>query len=400
MRILSAASILATVPFMVEIMVANRLTDTKIKAIKEPGVYADGAGLYLRMHAAGSKSWFFIYTRAGKRREIGLGGFAGTAPVSLAIARRKADDLRALLAEGRDPHAEKTVRKSGDRTFRKIAERFIADRDDWQAHTRKEWERHLFEHAVSLGDRPIGDIDTDMIEAALRPIWEKKPATGQRVRGKLEAVLDYATAKRMRTGDNPARWSGHLEHILAKASRVTGSNHAALSHENVPSFLAVLGERALERLIKFIVLTAVRSGEARLADWSEFDLPAKTWTIPKERTKTGKELVVPLTDEALAALPEAGEEFVFVEDGEPFSIMAMPNWIAKNKPGVTVHGFRSAFRDYAGDCTDFPREIAEMALGHKVGNAVEQAYRRGDALQKRRELMQAWAEYCLPSPKS
>ncbi len=379
---------------MVEIMVANRLTDTKIKAIKDPGVYADGAGLYLRMHAAGSKSWFFIYTRAGKRREIGLGGFAGIAPVSLAIARRKADELRAMLADGRDPHAEKSVRKDGDRTFRKIAEKFIADRDDWQAHTRKEWERHLYEHAASLGGRSIGDIDTDLIETALRPLWEKKPATGQRVRGKIEAVLDFATAKRLRTGDNPARWSGHLEHILVKASRVTGSNHAALSYKNVPAFVAGLGDGALERLIKFVVLTAVRSGEARLADWSEFDLAQKLWTIPPDRTKTGKELVVPLTDEAVAALPEAGEGHVFVENGEAFSIMAMPNWVGKNQPGITMHGFRSAFRDFAGDCTDQPREIAEMALGHKVGNAVEQAYRRGDALEKRRQLMQVWSQHC------
>ena len=379
---------------MVENMVSNRLTDTKVRSLKAPGVYADGGGLYLRVHGSGSKSWFFIYTRDKKRRELGLGGLAGTAPVSLATARRKAEELRAALGEGRDPHAEKVLRKSGERTFRKIAEQFIADRDDWQAHTRKEWERHLFEHASAIGERPVADINTEMVEEFLRPLWDKKPATGQRVRGKVEAVLDYATAKRMRAGDNPARWAGHLEHILVKAARVTGANHAALSYKNVPTFVAGLGEGALERLIRFVVLTAVRSGEARLAEWSEFDLAERNWTVPKERTKTGRELVIPLTDEALAALPEAGDGFVFTEDGAPFSIMAMPNWVIKNKSGITMHGFRSAFRDFAGDCTDHPREIAEMALGHKVGNAVEQAYRRGDALEKRRQLMQAWAKHC------
>ena len=378
-------------------MVTNRLTDTRIRSLKKPGVYADGAGLYLRLHASGSKSWFFIYTRASKRHELGLGGLAGTAPVSLALARRKAEELRAALAEGRDPYAEIAVKKSGERTFRKVAERFISDRDDWKEHTRKEWERHLFEHASGLGERFIGDVDTDSIEAALKPLWEKKPATGQRVRAKIEAVLDYATAKRLRAGDNPARWQGHLEHILTDAARVTGENHAALSYKEVPAFVASLSEVTLERMIKFVVLTAVRSGEARLADWAEFDLEAKTWAIPKERTKTGKELVVPLADEAIAVLPAPGEGVVFTVEGEQFSQMAMPNWVAKNKPGITIHGFRSAFRDYAGDCTDAPREIAEMALGHKVGNAVEQAYRRGDALEKRRQLMQQWASYCTAS---
>lgn len=375
-------------------MVNNRLTDIKVKAIKKPGVYGDGSGLYLRMHATGSKSWFFIYTRDGKRREIGLGGFSGTAPVSLALARRKADELRAMLADGRDPHAEKVAAKTkSEKTFRKVAEQFISDRDDWKAHTRKEWERHLFEHAVPLSDKQIDAVTTDLIEETLKPIWEKRAATGQRVRGKIESVLDYATVKKMRTGDNPARWSGHLEHILTKASRVTGANHKAMRYEDVPTFLSSLGDSAVERLIRFVLLTAVRSGEARLAEWGEIDLSGKIWTIPKERTKTGRELIVPLTDQAIAVLPQRDEGVVFTQDGQALPIMAMPNWISKNHAGITMHGFRSAFRDFAGDKTDFPREIAEMALGHKVGNSVELAYRRGDALEKRRQLMEAWATY-------
>ena len=379
---------------MVGIMVSNRLTDSKIKGIKKPGIHADGNGLYLRLHASGSKSWFFIYTRNGQRRELGLGGFGGTAPVSLALARRKAEELRGKLAEGHDPHADKAMRASGVRTFRKVAEQFIADRDDWKPHTLKEWQRHLFEHAAALADKQIDSVTTDLLEQTLRPIWEKRPATGQRVRGKIESVLDYASAKKLRTGDNPARWAGHLEHLLVKAGRVTGANHSAMPHADVPEFVKSFGKDTVSRLMRFIILTAVRSGEARLAEWNEFDLAAKIWTIPPERTKTGRELIVPLSDEAVAALPKQGEGMVFIEDGEALSIMAMPNWIGRNKPGITMHGFRSAFRDWAGDATDFPREIAEMALGHKIGNAVEQAYRRGDALDKRRQLMAAWAKHC------
>ncbi|SCB41731.1 tyrosine-type recombinase/integrase [Rhizobium multihospitium] len=391
---LSTLSILATVHFMVEAMVSNRLTDIKIKAIKKPGIYADGDGLYLRMHAAGSKSWFFIYSRDGKRRELGLGGFGGTAPVSLALARRKADELRVMLANGIDPHAEKVAARSvSEKTFRKVAEQFIADRDDWKEHTRKEWERHLFEHAAILANTQIDAVTTDLVEATLKPLWEKRVTTGQRVRGKIESVLDYATVKKMRTGDNPARWSGHLEHLLTKAGRVTGANHKAMRYEDVPAFFSSLGDSSVEQLIRFILLTAVRSGEARLAEWDEIDLGAKIWTIPKERTKTGRELIVPLTDQAIASLPEQGKGLVFTQDDQALPIMAMPNWIRKNKPDITMHGFRSAFRDFAGDKTEFPREIAEMALGHKVGNAVEQAYRRSDALEKRRQLMETWAKY-------
>ncbi len=386
---------------MVRRMVSNKLTDSKIRAIKKPGMYSDGDGLYLRMHSGGSKSWFFVYTRDGKRRELGLGGLAGIAPVSLALARRKAEELRTKLAHGQDPHAEKVAAKiATGRTFLKIAELFIADRSDWTPHTRKEWERHLFEHAATLANKQIDTLTTDLIEEALKPIWEKRPATGQRVRGKIESVLDYATAKGMRTGDNPARWSGNLEHILARAGRVTGANHKAMSYSSVPSFLKALGPGAIERLIRFVILTAVRSGEARLANWCEFDLGNKIWTIPGERTKTGRELIVPLSEAAIAALPSPGEGYVFCESGNPFHIMDMPNWIRNNQPGITMHGFRSAFRDFAGDETDFPREIAEMALGHKVGNAVEQAYRRGDALAKRRLLMEAWANFISPDSNS
>jgi integrase len=394
----STAAIKATANFMVSAMVKHKLTDVKVRGLKRPGMYSDGAGLYIRLHATGSKSWFFVYTRGGVRRELGLGGLEGTAPVGLAWARKKADELREILAEGRDPYAERTVRKARALTFRDVAERYMTDKGDWKAHTEKEWKRHLFEHAAAIGKVRVDAVNTELVEAVLRPLWREKPATGQRVRGKIEAVLDYAGAKRLRTGENPARWVGNLEHILTEASRVTGANHAAMPYADVPAFVSSLNDDMVPRCIKFVILTAVRSGEARLADWSEFDLDEKLWTIPAERTKTKKELIVPLTDAAIAALPEKGEGWVFRgrKPKTPLALMSMPSWITTNKPGVTMHGFRSAFRDWVGDKTECPREIAEMALGHQVGNAVEQAYRRGDALQKRRALMKDWADYCAP----
>jgi hypothetical protein len=246
-------------------MVANKLTDTKIKAIKKPGIYGDGDGLFIRMHAGGSKSWFFIYTRDGKKRELGLGSLAGTAPVSLANARRKAEELRAMLAEGRDPHAERVASKAAsEHTFQKVSEKFIAERSDWTPHTEREWKRHLLKHASALAEKAVADITTETVEEPLRPLWEKKPATGQRVRAKIESVLDYASVKKLRTGDNPARWAGHLEHLLTKAGRVTGANHKAMPYADVPGFLSTLGNSTIERLMRFIVLTAVRSGEGRL----------------------------------------------------------------------------------------------------------------------------------------
>lgn len=377
-------------------MVRNKLTDAKIKGLCKPGIYADGAGLYLRVHSGGSKSWFFIYRRKGVRREIGLGGLAGTAPINLAIARRKADDMRDLLANDQDPFAARQASKTVP-SFAAVAERLIeAKRAEWTPKTEKEWRVHLLEHAAKLGPTAIDAIGTEVIEAALLPLWKKRPSTGQRVRGKIEAVLDFATVKKLRSGDNPARWAGHLEHVLASAGRTTGANHEAMPYQDVPAFLKELADDPAERCLAFTILTAVRSGEAREATWDEIDREAKLWTIPCNRTKTGEEMVVPLSEAALAILGEAGNGFIF--DGatkdRPIGNAAMRLIMADKRPGITVHGFRSSFRDWAGEETSFPREIAEWSLGHKVGTAVERAYRRGDALEKRRALMRDWAAYC------
>ncbi|BCH32611.1 integrase [Mesorhizobium sp. L-8-10] len=379
-------------------MVRSKLTDAKIKGLSRPGVYADGAGLYLRVHQGGSKSWFFIYRRRGVRREIGLGGFAGTAPVTLATARRKADDMRDMLANGQDPFAARQAAKTTP-TFAEVAKRLIeAKRDDWTPKTEKEWRVHLLEHASKLGKLTVDMVGTEAIESALLPIWKKTPATGQRVRGKIEAVLDFAAVKKLRAeGDNPARWNGHLEHVLSAASRTTGANHEAMPYKVVPAFIKELGDDAAEQCLLFTILTAVRSGEAREAVPDEIDINAKLWTIPPERTKTDKPHIVPLSDAALAVIAaRPAGKFLFegATKDRPIGNAAMRLVMADKRPGVTVHGFRSSFRDWAGEETDYPREIAEWSLGHKVGTAVERAYRRDTALKKRRDLMVDWATYC------
>lgn len=376
----------------------NKLTDAKVKALTKPGMYGDGAGLWLRVQAGGSKSWVFVYIRNKIRRELGLGGLAGIAPVSLAAARRKATEMRQALADGVDPYAEKVARKSTAATFGEVANRYLKEAGDWSSKTEKEWRLHLLEHAAKLGKVAIDAVNTELVEDVLRPIWEKRPATGQRVRGKIEAVLDYAAAKRLRTGQNPARWSGHLEHVLAAASRVTGANHAALPYREVPDFVAELGSATDAQCLKFIVLTAVRTSEAREAVWPEFDLDAATWTIPGVRTKTKKELVVPLAPEVVQMLQarDGKTSFVFegARKGRPLGNAAMRIALEASRPQATVHGFRSAFSDWAGEETRYPPEIIEWSLGHLVGNAVARAYRRGDALSKRRDLMRDWASYC------
>ncbi|RWN81771.1 MAG: site-specific integrase [Mesorhizobium sp.] len=379
-------------------MARHKLTDSKVKALTDPGIYGDGDMLYLRVHPAGSKSWFFIYRRNGVRRELGLGSYGGPVSVNLALARRKAEEFRNMLAEDRDPYAERVTRKDSRSTFREVVESYIKDAGGWTPKTLGEWRHHLLVHAAKLSNVAVDRVNTDLVEEVLRPLWAKKPATGQRVRSKIENILDFAKAKRLRSGDNPARWTGHLEHVLDEASRVTGANHAAMPYADVAAFLKELGEEPEERCLRFTILTAVRSSEAREAHWNEIDLDKKLWTISATRTKTGKEHVVPLSDAAVMALGEPSGGHVFasqrLRDRRPIGNGRMREVMAEKRPGFTTHGFRSAFRDWAGDCTDHPREIAEMALAHKVGDATERAYRRGSALLKRRSLMNDWAAYC------
>lgn len=408
--------------------IVNRLTVKTIDALTQPGRYADGGGLYLHISPARTKSWLYLWKRGGKRREMGLGSLRS---VSLAEARQRADKLRRDVAGGLDPLLERDrerVAKTVIPNFGDMAERMI---DSIESAFRNE--KHRQQWRTTLGIKPIdpkrvhGDaganrahsralaqlrakrvdaVTTDDVLAVLSPIWTTKSETASRLRGRIERVLDAAKAQGYRQGENPARMKGHLDILLPKRTRLARGHHAALPFEELPRFMDAL--RGLEgigaRALEFAILTCARSGEVLRMTWSEVDLHAGLWTIPATRMKAGREHRVPLSADARKVLHAmAGlrvNEFVFPGDRpkRPLSGMGMAMVLRRMERGdVTVHGFRSSFRDWAGEKTHFPREIAETALAHVVGDATERAYRRGDALEKRREMMEAWAQWCTPA---
>lgn len=388
----------------------NRLTARSVTAIASPGLHADGASLYLRVTEAGSKQWVFLYRWQGKRREMGLGGINS---VSLARARQKAAEARALVADGIDPL---NVRRNARAvpTFGEAADEFVESRS---ASVRSDksvarYKRILGEggYAAPLRAKLVNSIDTEDVLAVLRPLWSGKAETASLARGYIEAVLNAARAKGHREGENPARWRGHLDHLLPARQRLMRGHHPAMPFADIPSFVRELrGRDALSALgLEFLILTAARSGEVLEAQWSEFDLAQKVWTVPGPRMKAGREHRVPLSDRAVEILKALapGEAGAFIlpgqRKGRPLSNMAFEMLMRRMGKGeFTPHGMRSAFRDWAGEKTTFPREVAEAALAHRVGDAAELAYRRGDALEKRRKLMVAWANYCgrAPAPK-
>lgn len=380
----------------------------------EPGRHSDGGSLYLVIDGQGDairRRWLFLFNWNGKRREMGLGGFPA---VSLAEARQARDFAEKQVREGRDPIAARDlarVEKASKPTFGEIADAFVKDKGaEWRNEKHKaQWTMTLTAYCEAIRNRPVDEIGTDAVLEVLRPIWQEKPETASRLRGRIEAVLDAARAKGHipRNEANPARWRGHLDKLLAKRQKLTRGHHAAMDYAAVPAFIGRLRERAATAALalEFVILTATRSGEMRGARWSEFDLDKNVWIVPANRMKAGREHRVPLCDRAAAivkALSEAKTgDYVFPgSDGKrQLSIMAMDMLLRRMKVDVTVHGFRSAFRDWAGNETDFAREIAEAALSHVIGDKAEQAYRRGDALEKRRALMEAWAKYCEPNGK-
>lgn len=378
----------------------NKLSDVGCKAEKSPGLLSDGGGLYLDVKPTGAKSWAFIWKRDGKRSEMGLGAYP---TVSLARARKISADHRAAIAEGRNPLVEKM--KEEEPLFGACVEQFLGTMEgQWRNEKhRAQWRSTLFTHGAALHSKRVSQIDTTAILAVLTPIWNTLPETASRLRGRIERVLDFAKAKGWRSGENPALWRGHLKNVLPVRQKLSRGHHAALPYGEVPRVVKRL--RALDgisaRGLEFLILTAARSGEVREATWSEIDLDAKVWTIPAKRMKAGREHRVPLTQrvvEILEALKAARiSDFVFPgqKPGRPLSVMALTMQMRRMKlDAFTVHGFRSAFRDWAGDQTEFPREIAEAALAHTVGDSTERAYRRNDALEKRRMLMEAWANSC------
>jgi integrase len=382
---------------------AGRLTARKVEAAKA-GKYSDGGNLYLIVSPMGSRKWVLRFTWRGKAREMGLGT---PATVSLADAREKAAHARRIVAQGLDPIHERK-RTGGVPTFGEMADqvRESLSASFRNAKHRAQWKTTLATYAAPLRDKAVDTITTDDVLAVLKPIWTTKAATASRLRGRIEKVLDAANAKGFRRGENPARWRGHLDHLLPKRSKLSRGHHAAMPYEDVAAFVGRLreGDSLAAKALELCILTAARTGEILEMRWSEMDLEKSVWTLPPNRTKAGREHRVPLSARAMAILKELAEiktgEFVFSGQRKerPLSKKAMELVLKRMKTeNATVHGFRSSFRDWCGNETHFPREVVETALAHAIGSEVERAYRRSDALAKRRELMEAWANYCDPT---
>jgi integrase len=390
----------------------GRLTALQVTKAKRPGMYCDGGGLYLRVTADGTKNWVYRYMLAGRPRWMGLGPFA---LYGLAEARGKALEARKLRHEGIDPIEVRRAARTQERlaaaktmTFKQCAAAHIAaHRVGWKNHKHAaQWESTLATYAEpTVGSLPVQAIDTGLVMKVLEPIWATKPETASRLRGRIESILDWARVRGYRAGENPARWRGHLDHLLPARSKVrTVEHHAALPYKELPSFLAALREQEgiAARALEFTILTAARTGEVIGATWDE--IGDKIWTVPAVRMKASKEHRIPLSGRSLAILEEmqphrhaADSAIVFPggKTGKPLSNMAFLMLLRRmDRDDLTAHGFRSTFRDWAAERTDFPSETVEMALAHTVGNKVEAAYRRGDLFEKRRKLMEAWTAYC------
>jgi integrase len=380
----------------------NRLSARAVATITKPGRHADGGNLYLAVSPNGGRSWVFMYRWHGKQTEIGLGS---ARDVPLARARVLASQARAKLAEDVNP---RDARRSlaGGTTFAECADRLIAAmRPSWRSDKHaKQWTLTLGTYCTPIRHLPVDKIATEDVLTVLRPLWNSKFETASRMRGRIERVLDAAKAQGLRTGlENPARWRGHLDQLLPKRQRLERNHLAAMPYAVVPALMRKLRTRegAAERALEFTILTVARSGEALGARWDEFDLDGALWTVPPVRIKAGREHRVPLSDRALQIVKAMHErrngDFVFpgTRPGKPLWGRALEMALLRmGVEGATVHGFRSAFRDWAAEQTSFPAEVAEMALAHAIMSRVEAAYRRGDLFDKRRTLMEAWAEYC------
>ena len=387
------------------------LSALKIRQNLKPGMYADGLGLYLRVGSGNSKHWVFRYRINGKLRDMGLGPMH---TVSLAEARDKAEFCRVIRLKGLDPLEERskeqqarTVEAAATITFEKCAETYIAThRDGWKNGKHAEqWTATLQTYVYPIfKNHPVAEIDDALVLKVLQPIWKEKTETASRVRGRIERILDWARVMKYRTGDNPARWRGHLDHLLPKRSRVTAIvHHAALPIDETPTFIQVLRREktVVAHAFEFCILTATRTNETMGMRWSEYDEKTQFWTVPGARMKAGRDHRIPLAGRSQQILAEMQDirinDFVFpggIKE-RPLSSMAFLMLLRRlERSGITAHGFRSTFRDWAAERTDFPNEVVEMALAHTISNKVEAAYRRGDLFDKRRQLAEAWASFC------
>lgn len=393
----------------------DKLNALDVSNAKQRGYYSDGGGLYLQVSESGAKSWVFRFKQDGKAREMGLGPVH---TVSLAEARLKALDCRRARLDGHDPIENRKAARATARldaakavTFQACAERYIAAHKTGWRNTKHaaQWTATLGTYVNPIfGGLPVQAVDVGLVLKAVEPMWATKPETASRVRGRIESILDWATARGYRQGENPARWRGHLENLLPRPSKVRRvEHHAALPYPEIASFMAELHQQegVAARALEFAILTATRTGEVIGCRWSEVNVAERVWTIPAERMKAGKEHRVPLSGAALAIVETMFKirqgDFVFPGGGtnRPISNMAMLMLLRRmGREDLTAHGFRSTFRDWAAERTGFPAEVAEMALAHTVGDKVEAAYRRGDLFQKRRQLAEAWAKFCATPP--
>jgi integrase len=381
-----------------------------VSRLRNEGLHAVGgvAGLYLQVKGQ-SRTWILRATVGSKRRDMGLGAYP---TVTLAQARDKAREARRCIDKGADPILERETARAalraaqaGALTFAEATRRFLEAREaEWRnAKHRQQWANTIETYAAPiLGSLNVADIGREHVLQVLEPIWKTKTETATRLRGRIEQILDWAKARGYRGGENPAQWRGHLDKLLPKPRKIAQvEHHKALAIDDVPPFFAdlLLREGTAARALSFAILTAARSGEVRGATWAEIDIDRRVWTVPAGRMKAKKEHKVPLSELAVAqlrALPrEEGTDLVFASaKGTPLSDMALTAVLRRMNVDAVPHGFRSTFRDWTSERTSFPREVAEMALAHKIENKVEAAYRRGDLLAKRAQLMEAWAKFC------
>jgi integrase len=389
------------------------LTQKRIAKLNGPGRYSDGHQLYLQVQSPTNKSWLFRYTFDGRERFMGLGPLH---TIDLEEARERARLARKTLLDGADPlavraaeAAQRALEAARTITFEAAAKTYYEGREaSWKnaKHRQQFWNTLKAYVFPKIGKLPVADIDTGLVLKCIEPIWQDKTETANRVRGRIESVLDWATVRGYRKGDNPARWRGHLSEVLPARGKIQRTNHhAALSFIDIPEFMAALRHREgiAARALEFSVLTAARTGEVIGATWNEINFKEKVWTVPDGRIKGGREHRVPLSSRALEILSELptekGNRFIFIGTrNSGLSNMAMSTLLARMGRDVTVHGFRSTFRDWCAERTNYPNHVVEMALAHVIGDKVEAAYRRGDLFAKRVRLMRDWARYCITKP--
>jgi len=394
---------------------AKELSALEVSRLKKPGNHAVGGvtGLYLYVNEAEGRSWVLRILVGDKRRHIGLGGYP---TVTLAQARDRAREMRELVLKGVDPVEKRReaardlkIRQASRKTFEEVAQAFIAYQEHSWKNTkhRKQWSSTLEAYAYPiLGQMPVDAITEQSVIAVLEPIWTLKTETASRLRGRIESILDWARVRGHRDGDNPARWKGHLDKVFPAQSLVKKVEHfPAVPVNTVPTFYrrleGISGVSAIA--LRFLILTAARSGEVRGAEWVEIDMEQAIWTIPASRMKSKRQHRVPLSAAALAVLRATrehklatGSGLVFCNSkGGQLSDMSLTSVMRRMKVEAVPHGFRSSFRDWVGEHTQYPSDLAEMALAHVLPNKTEAAYRRGDALEKRRGMMDAWASHCL-----